>query len=403
MIRYVLAALALLATPALAADPTVSGCSSVAANRVATSKDTAKLAADLACLDKVPAATEKLAAPRRARLAALTPTPAVALSPADLTQFVQRDPGGVPALEPGGYEGAFRLVCSFSHLNWDDAVLYPGKQGGSAHLHQNFGNPTTSYASTYDTLGAAGEGTCGGPGNQSAYWAPALLNAAGKVILPDGIALYYKRLPSSDPRCFQQAAKGCAPLPQGLRVVQGWDMALGRMNGGDVAHRCISDGRPSIHRATLAEAIADCGGEGQIMTRIIFGNCWNGQLDSPDHRSHLATQTYGERGYPECPATHPWLIPQQTQQFAYTVTKADGPIRYSCDRMPGMAELSGGTCFHADYMEHWVPAVRETWERNCLDKQLSCVAGQLGDGTILKQRPVAPLASPRLVDAPARP
>ena len=35
--------------------------------------------------------------------------------------------------------GAFRNVCQFSHMNFDDAIVFPGKQNAT-HLHMCFGN-----------------------------------------------------------------------------------------------------------------------------------------------------------------------------------------------------------------------------------------------------------------------
>jgi len=42
------------------------------------------------------------------------------------------------ASEPSG---AFRFFCEFSHLAYDDPILYPGQQG-AAHLHYVLSAPT---------------------------------------------------------------------------------------------------------------------------------------------------------------------------------------------------------------------------------------------------------------------
>lgn len=77
--------------------------------------------------------------------------------------------------------------------------------------------------------------------------------------------------------------------------------------------RCISAGRPSDHRLLISEAIADCGGTGQVMAMIGFGNCWTGTLDSADHRSHLTHGAYDQMsGQLRCPASHPYLVPELT-------------------------------------------------------------------------------------------
>ncbi len=300
--------------------------------------------------------------------------------------------------------GAFRFICTPGQINYDDPVLYPGVKGGSPHLHQWYGNTNGNYSSTYATLRAAGESTCSNKLNRSAYWVPALMNGAGKVIQPDYLSIYYKRHADGDPACLRESAKGCVGLPSGLRVVSGYDMkrmGQAQPENDTFHHRCISPGKPSVHRKTLAKAVADCGGAGQIMTAINFGNCWNGALDSADHRSHLTHAQHIGQAYAQCPATHPYVIPELTQQIAYTIDAGDGAIAFSSDLMPGMT-LTGGSTFHADYMEAWDPPTRATWEGNCIGKMLNCSDGELGDGTMLKRGALPLLASPRLVDAPGR-
>ena len=59
---------------------------------------------------------------------------------------------------------------------------------------------------------------------------------------------------------------------------------------------------------------------GGIRTRLIFPSCSNGQLDSPDHKSHMAYPSGIEGGEcpPGFPVRHPTLLYEsvwQTQQF----------------------------------------------------------------------------------------
>lgn len=352
-------------------------------------------------------------------LAAAEPAPAAAaptrLVPAGAVQAADRPAllaaAGMPASADPDVVGAFRFICTAGPINWDDAIVYPGQIGGSPHLHQNYGNVLVSGKSTHDNLLVAGDSTCSNALNRSAYWVPSLITGDGKqTIRPDWINIYYKRLPASDPKCLKMAKKGCVGLPVGLRVISGYDMK--RMNeaqpeNATFTHRCASDGKPSVHRKLLAEAIADCGGSGQIVSQINFPDCWNGQLDSPDHRKHLASPAWdnGNSGTPwpgPCPKSHPYLIPELAQLVAYTIEKSDGEVYFASDRMNGM-NMPGGSTFHADYIEAWDDPTRKTWERNCLDRKLSCSDGVLGDGTMMKREPLTYKADPRLVPIPAKP
>ena len=298
--------------------------------------------------------------------------------------------------------GAFRMICTAGQLNYDDPILYPGIRGGSPHLHQWYGNFAGRYDSSYATLRRSGESSCSNKLNRAAYWVPALMTAAGKTIQPDYIALYYKRRPDGDPQCLREAVKGCVGIPTGLRIVSGYDMTrMGEQQPDNATFhfRCIMPGKPSDHRHLLAEAIRDCGGSGQVMAAINFGPCWTGTLDSADHRSHLAWASYGTWGYLKCPTTHPFIIPELTQQIAYTIEPSDGEVWFSSDRMNGIT-MAGGTTFHADYMEAWDPPTRAKFEHFCIGRLLNCSDGILGDGSMLKRPTLSYKAAPRLVAVP---
>ena len=367
-----------------------------------------KPAASIAALWKQIAACGPVAAP--------SPSPTSTPVTAPITDTMRAsligpgyDRGGgnrIPGSAAPDVLGAFRMICSSGGpLNYDDAILYPGIFGGSPHLHENVGNKTINAASTHETLLAAGDSTCSNALNRSAYWWPALLRGDGKsVIRADFAALYYKRLPSG-PSCFALAAKGCVGIPDGLRYLSGFDMKrMGEVQPENATYsfRCIEEGRPQEHRKLIGEAVKDCGGAGRVWAQVDFGNCWNGQLDSPDHRKHVAFGGYGDWGYYRCPTSHPYAIPQLAQIIQFTIEKSDGDIAFSSDRMAGM-NMPGGSTFHADYIEAWDKKTKTTWEINCLDKLLSCSDGELGDGTMLRRAVQTYKAEPRLVPVPARP
>jgi hypothetical protein len=134
------------------------------------------------------------------------------------------DPGvGVPQIEPTSEQpapspdgtGDFRTVCKFSHMNFDDPIVFPGKQGAS-HLHTFFGNTLTDFSSTKDSLFNSGNSTCrGGTANRTAYWVPALLDADGKPQAPDESNFYYKS------GYFGIEPGNIHAFPTGLRMVAG--------------------------------------------------------------------------------------------------------------------------------------------------------------------------------------
>ena len=318
--------------------------------------------------------------------------------------------GDIPVSAAPDIVGAFRFICSPGQLLSDDPIMYPG-QSGRSHLHQFFGNTATNANSTYTSLRTGGESTCNNMLNRSAYWIPAMMNGKGKVVRPDYISIYYKRRPTSDPECLRMAAKGCRDLPRGLRYIFGYNMATGE--GGAFYFNC--DGPTAVpgHYPDIVAAAQACPIGNRLGATISAPDCWDGKnLDSADHRSHMAYPSYGSWGYQKCPDTHPYVVPAFTLGAWYT-TDADldrsgtwSPStttwRLSSDTMAGMAPQRPGTTMHADWFGAWDDGVMKMWSDNCVNKLLNCSGGDLGNGKQLRMFDgFSWTANPRLVDPPA--
>ncbi|MEH3102533.1 MAG: DUF1996 domain-containing protein [Sphingomonas phyllosphaerae] len=289
--------------------------------------------------------------------------------------------------------GAFRFICSPSHELRDDPIVFPG-QAGRSHLHQFFGNTLANANSTYESLRTTGESTCNSPLNRSAYWIPAMLNGKGGVVRPDFISIYYKRLPKDDPEC-QRMGKACVDLPRGMRFLFGFDMASMSTKFGAGYFNCQGPTAVSGHYDDIVEAAKNCPVGNQLGAIVNAPNCWDGKnLDSADHRSHVANAGYGDWGYLRCPSTHPYVIPGFTLGAWYTVDsdldtsgKWDGgksSWHLASDEMPGMPLMRPGSTLHADWFGAWDDSVMRMWTDNCINKLLSCNGGDLGNGKQLK-------------------
>ena len=105
-------------------------------------------------------------------------------------------PGAIPpAPAPGDWEadGAFRLLCNWSKMSYDDPIVYPG-QPGAAHHHTFFGNTAIDANTTSENIRSKGNASCrGGTINLSGYWTPSMIDTAtGKPIAPKVLLIYYK-------------------------------------------------------------------------------------------------------------------------------------------------------------------------------------------------------------------
>jgi hypothetical protein len=297
--------------------------------------------------------------------------------------------GTIPGLYDAN-EGAFRFTCGGDgHLAYDDPVFYPG-QPGKSHLHQVWGNTEFDSLTTPESLAASSSTNCNDTplsANRSSYWMPALLNDKGEAIKPDMVSVYYKRKTSASSFCNPKSSNymgQCIGLPNKIRFVFGWDATRPTAKVEGASWYCT--GGTGGHFTNLDDVFASgCTVGDELIANTIAPNCWDGKyLDTPDHRSHMAYGSYGTWGYYKCPASHPYLIPQEENKVQWTVTAdmiaADRTSRIhlsSDDMLPG---AKPGETLHADYMEAWIGSVKAMWVNNCIEKALDCSGGDLGNG-----------------------
>jgi hypothetical protein len=266
--------------------------------------------------------------------------------------------------QPVSDGGSFRTECEFSHMAFNDPIVYPG-QPGRSHLHVFFGNTDIDAFSTPESIANSGNSTCaGGIANRTAYWIPAVIDTrTGAPVVPDNAIWYYKT--------FKIGAYDISknqPLPSGLRMIAGNMHATGPQ----------SMTQWSCHGANTGASIpTNCSLGEYVELSVTFPACWDGvNLDSADHKSHMA---YGGGG--GCPATHPVPVPEIKLNVRYLVQDVTAPAhwRLSSDHAGRAAGLSA----HADWFDGWVPSVRDTWVENCSQKLQNCEVNNLGNGTRL--------------------
>ncbi len=297
--------------------------------------------------------------------------------------------GRIPAIEEVGERedgtGNFRTLCLESHINYDDPLVYPG-QPRATHQHVFFGNPSTDAYSTIDTLMEVAETTCDGEGlNRSAYWVPAIYDANGERMEYEDVLFYYKS-------GYHIPADEIQAPPEGLRMIAGNAKSKRAQDVEVVKYRCeewvakgpqFDPGDPLDH----VPYIPDCEVDDALEVRIVFPQCWDGvNLDSPDHQSHMAYPIPAKApnvGTGRCPDSHPVPIPEISYNFAFYVSKEAGPSskwRLSSDMYRGGP---GGYSTHGDWMNGWDPEIMDLIVENCINKELECLVGNLGDGTRL--------------------
>lgn len=256
--------------------------------------------------------------------------------------------------------GNFRTTCDYSHMAYDDPIVFPG-QPGRAHLHAFFGNTAVTAYSTSESIAQSGNSTCrGGTLNRSAYWVPAMIDMRSRTpVQPQESMFYYKTgyngVRPADVR----------PFPAGLRMIAG--DPSNRSPSGHFRYYCYNN--PSMRGSTFP----NCPVGDDLVTEIWFPQCWDGvNMDSPDHKSHMAYPRGG------CPASHPVALPEITFNIHYRVTQPNQTAhwRMSSDTYDGPPGYSS----HGDWWNGWQQTALEDWVRNCNNPGVDCHAHLLGNG-----------------------
>ena len=271
--------------------------------------------------------------------------------------------------------GQFRIPCAYSHMAFDDPIVYPGRPG-AAHLHTFFGNTGTNAASTEQSIRDTGNSTClGGTVNRTAYWVPSMIDTVtGKPIAPDFAVFYYKQGYTLAPSSIIQ------PMPAGLRMIAG-DPTNSKPGSPGVRFKCI--GGPNSSNDHYGSEIPNCDVGALVIQEIFFPQCWDGKnLDSPDHKSHMSYVVQVGAGY-ACPATHPMALPQVTFNISYTVQTKDSPKAWRLSSDTYDTSLPAGYSSHGDWFNGWKKDISDLWNAACVQATRDCHAHLLGDGRMM--------------------
>jgi hypothetical protein len=284
--------------------------------------------------------------------------------------------GGCSGTQCTTGEGANRFLCAYAKMAFDDPIVFPG-QPNASHLHQFFGNTDVNANTTSETIGSTGSSTCsGGTANRTGYWTPALIDAGGNVVAPSTATIYYKSGYQMKPSLVQ-------PMPTGLRMIAGdknWTNVS--QNQQRVWWTCDGGGGPTYSATIPACSV-------RVMLIVIFPQCWDGKnLDSPDHKSHMAYPNYSNAtDGSKCPSTHPVVVPEITEEFFWPVPSGANASTFHISSDMDLTK-PGGLSAHADWMMGWDPDVMKTFVTLCLDMSKDCQVNGLGNNTYLNPPPL---------------
>jgi hypothetical protein len=266
--------------------------------------------------------------------------------------------------------GAFRVSCAYSHMNFDDAIVYPGRPG-AAHLHTYFGNKNANADSTASSIASSGNSTCsGGTANRSAYWVPTLLDGNGQPVTPSEAQFYYKTGYQSG-----ITPSSIKAFPAGLRMIAGDMRSSSPQDQYKFRWNCLSNSRSFSHIPNAGECGRSNDPIGDFKQIIGFPQCWNGRdLDSADHKSHMAYPVNGA-----CPSTHPVAVPEITFNIFYKIPST-GTTGWRLSSDMYSTSQRGGYSTHGDWMNGWNSSIMNQWIKNCENAAKDYHMGLLGGG-----------------------
>ncbi|WP_052849372.1 DUF1996 domain-containing protein [Streptomyces avicenniae] len=241
----------------------------------------------------------------------------------------------------------FLAECEFSHRRPDDPIIFPGLPGAS-HSHSFFGATVTDAYTNLDDL-LASDSTCDPAIDLSSYWVPTLF-VNNQPVEPQSATFYYLGEGVNDATIARTQS-----LPQGLKIVAG--NATATSPAGTIARwSCLHAGH-----VNPSQDFVNCPAGTALESYLDFPQCWNGRdLDSPDHKSHMAYPVGGT-----CPSTHPVAVPKLRQVLRYPVN--GDPSRFRLASGPGYT-------MHGDFFNAWPTAEMDRRVRDCIRPIIKCGA-----------------------------
>ncbi|KAK8062396.1 WSC domain-containing protein [Apiospora hydei] len=264
---------------------------------------------------------------------------------------------GIAGLAPQAAEAFWRLPCSSPVVvERADPIVDPGMV--STHMHTVMGSNAFNFTMDYAQTQTATCSTCKVTKDLSSYWVPNLYyHAQNGSFIPvkqsGGALIYYlQRTDEKDP----EYKNGLLAFPKDFRMIAG--DPTNRNKSDSLAQRAVSFACLGIDGPATPE-LPNHNCPAGLRTQLIFPSCWDGKnLDSPDHRSHMAYPSGVDTGF--CPPTHPKRFITIFYEVTWSVD--DLKDQWYGDKQPFVFSHGDpeGYGYHGDFLNGWdVPTLQK--------------------------------------------
>jgi hypothetical protein len=297
-----------------------------------------------------------------------------------------------------------RFQCSQLVIERLDPLVNPGELQ-SPHLHQIVGGNSFNASMTpveFDPAEKSTCTTCSFSEDFSNYWTaniyfrakngtykrvPQMVNLGLKGT--GGVTVYY--IPPYDGKSTVTAFK------PGFRMLVG--EAGRRTQKGmqkQICHRCEHNieqtpfgGAPCTGEDTASFPEKPC--PGGIRTTITFPTCWDGKnLDTPDHKSHVAYPSTGSfESTGPCPASHPVKLPQLMYEVMWDTREFNNKEDWPETGQPLVYSMGDATGYgqHGDYVFGWKgDALQRALDARCTGDRCSVLQTQTPEEAVACQK-----------------
>ncbi|KAK2605860.1 hypothetical protein QQS21_003700 [Conoideocrella luteorostrata] len=274
----------------------------------------------------------------------------------------------IAALATGSLAQVITVNCAPLTFYRGDPIIFPGVI--SPHVHAIVGGTRFDLSLTNEQATQAKATTCDKLLDKSNYWQPQLYHQRRdgrfEMVEMQGIAAYYlnRACDYAPGRTNCDNTPYAKAPPKGLRMVVG-NPALRTYDPSSfeqkaISHVCLgTNGGETPYMPTK-----QCD---RMRAETFFPSCWDGKnLDSGNHKSHMAFPAIGDYNTGVCPESHPVAILSVFFEFFYNT----GAIQ-DFNRMVWAMGDPTGYGLHGDFLNGWS-------DQNALERAMDTCTGSQG-------------------------